>query len=857
MAGNDSTTAGEGLPDRLLSDAEFKRVVERLLAGSSAAGSAVRVVVTSVDSEAVVASYASASIPTTEPAHAKTFFDDHQLAVTCRCDVWRTGSGTPRADPDQLMQAIADLVRRHWGERDPATMLPYLKNPGIPARFTAAARAAAAAGGPVGVLHTDLDHFKKVNDAAGETGGNAVLRQFADRLREDFGELGIVVRTGGAEFSALLDQAGLDRYLLAASAFRRRMATQPLAVIDRPNPCSIGLALLPDPEPLAGARDPDGVLSDAREAERRAKSDGRNRIALSGALPLRAAAQGVEHADLRFAALSARGRIPEDEGQKFAVGIAIREALQAAFAHGMDANTAVQEVRKELSLELGELSGPTTRPPQLLGLLTGLEWATEVARALLGSAGSGTPAVSASDSLELVVDQAGALSIAAGPDTIDLGCAVAAPGAMRASAGRPVYKAGSAPQGAIGRSYAAKAETNCDPLSPVLLLPIGDTAKNLADRLRPLAAAVVDVDDRPARGGGLPDFWQSNISRVAKACLGNPNIGTIIAIGDTTYAQLTLTRLHQLAQGETGDLRRSLPVTSEDLNELVARGLAVREVPAEDDAALATIEQAVVGLTPLDFERRPIVDLVRRSQRRLPIGKPNDAHRLSTIDGLRTRTFAEVYPEALQLIRGAELALDHVEPQRGTFREITGFKVVLTDPLKEKVADYWKDDEPQLKDYYERSFEDADGLFGKPLKSRAFGSALPIEDFAVQAVAEATARKVPTRRINLPVMPDALDQPLGLNCIQLMPRERDGAPALDAIFVWRTVDALVGFPFSAYGSIKWTDDFLAKVNAEIGKYEGAQRVRAGTLTYIALSFHMYLHDGDIEIARTIVLDASV
>lgn len=857
MAEDGSIATGEGLPDRLLSDAEFRRVVERLLAGPSAAGSAVRVVVTSVERQAVVASYTSASLPTTEPAHAKTYFDDGQLAVTCRCDVWRTGSGTPRADADQLMQSVADLVRRHWGERDPATMLPYLKSPGIPARFTAAARAAAVTGGPVGVLHTDLDHFKKVNDSVGEPGGNAVLRQFADRLREDFGQLGVVIRTGGEEFSALLDQAGLDRYLLTASAFRRRMATEPLALIDKPNPCSIGLALLPDPEPLAGARDPDDVLSDAREAERRAKSDGRNRIALSGELPLRPAAQRVEQADLRFAALSARRLDPDDGDPKSVVSIAIREALQAAFAKGMDATAAAQEVRRELSLELGQLSSPTSRPPQLLGLLAGLEWATEVARALLGSAGSGTPAIGASDSLELVVDEAGALSIIAGTKTIDLDCAVAAPGAMRASAGRPVYEAGSAPQGAIGRSHFAKAETGCDSISPVLLLPIGDAAKNLADRLRPLAAAVVDVDDRPARGGGLPDFWQSNISRVAQACLANPNVETIIAIGDTTYAQLTLTRLHQLAQGETADLQRSLPVTSEDLNELVSRGLTIREVPANDDAALAAMEQAVVGMTPLDFERRPVIDLVRRSQRRLPMGKPNDAYRLDTIDGLRTRTFADVYPEALQLIRGADPALDHEEPRRGTFREITGFKVVLTEPLKEKVADYWKPDESSLKEYYERSFEDADGLFGKPLQSAAFGSTLAMEDFAVQAVAEATASKIPTRRINLPVTPDALDQPLGLNCIQLMPRERNGAPVLDAIFVWRTVDALVGFPFSAYGSIRWTEDFLAKVNKRIGIEDGVPPVRAGTLTYIALSFHMYLHDGDVEIARTIVLDASV
>lgn len=859
MAGNGAATAGDVLPDRLLSDGEFREVVNRLLARSLAGGRPMRVLVTSVEDRAIVAEYASETIPANDPSHTRTFFEDEQQAVTCRCDMWRTGATVLRSDADELMTAAAELVARHWGERDPATLLPYLKNAGVPTRFAAATRAAAATGCSVAVLHTDLDHFKKVNDSVGEPGGNAVLRQFAGRLREDFGEFGIVVRTGGEEFSALLYQKDLHEIVVATSLFRRRMADEPLLVIDRPNTCSIGLALFSDPDRLADVRHPDDVLSEARDAEKRAKSGGRNRIALSGALPNVPAPDRVGLRELRLAALLARRREPESGNTGGPILAAIREALFAAFDQGFDANAAVRSVRDELSLQIGVFGGlPLGRPRELLGVLDGLQWATAVAGALLSSTRTTTPMMQPHEELEIVVGAGGKLTIAAGERTVDLECCVAASDAMRASSGRPFYEAGHEPASGVGRSFRPDADIGLDPQSPVLLLPIGDAAKVIAAGLRSAAASIVDVDDRPTIGGGLPDFWQSNVSRVARACLANPNIGVIIAIGDTNNAHHTLIRLHHLAREEATDMQPSLPMGSEHLEKLAARGLQVITVDADADAVLGAIEESVSHLLPQDFTQRPIVDLVRKSRRRLPIGTPNREYRLGTTDGLRTRTFADVYPEALQLIRGADAGLDQLEPQRGKFREITGFKVVLTAPFQDKIADYWRPNEDLLTEYYERTFEDAEGIFGSRLKSPAFGSAVPMEEFAVEAVANALANKTPTRRINLPITPDGLDQPLGLSCIQLMPRARDDeTPALDAIFVWRTVDALVGFPFSAYGSIKWMQDFLDRVNAKLGSYEGEQKARPGTLTYIALSFHMYLHEGDLEIARTIVQDASL
>ncbi|MGA2311620.1 MAG: hypothetical protein ABSF87_04520 [Xanthobacteraceae bacterium] len=116
----------------------------------------------------------------------------------------------------------------------------------------------------------------------------------------------------------------------------------------------------------------------------------------------------------------------------------------------------------------------------------------------------------------------------------------------------------------------------------------------------------------------------------------------------------------------------------------------------------------------------------------------------------------------------------------------------------------------------------------------------------------------PTRRVLLPIIPplDRFEQPLGLCAIQIMPRLRQDRWHLDFQWIWRTVEALVGFPFSAYGSIRWSEEFFDAVRSELGQLSVNVPVELGELTYVALSFHMFLDIGDEEIARAIVLDAS-
>jgi diguanylate cyclase (GGDEF)-like protein/PAS domain S-box-containing protein len=63
---------------------------------------------------------------------------------------------------------------------------------------------AAAHGRAVGVVFVDLENFRVVNDAYGHAIGDAVLCQFAERLRDAAGSAALVARHGGDEFMVLL-----------------------------------------------------------------------------------------------------------------------------------------------------------------------------------------------------------------------------------------------------------------------------------------------------------------------------------------------------------------------------------------------------------------------------------------------------------------------------------------------------------------------------------------------------------------------------------------------------------------------------------------------------------------------------
>jgi diguanylate cyclase (GGDEF)-like protein len=145
-------------------------------------------------------------------------------------------------------------------------------------------------GRPFGLMHLDLDHFKRVNDHLGHAAGDHVLTQVAQVLRREVRSDDMVARIGGDEF-ILIFEGVTDPDVLG------RIADRVIARLMRPIPwgerfcrvsASIGIAVSDD----AAAADVAALLERADGALYLSKRAGRARHELApppgapGDLPL-------------------------------------------------------------------------------------------------------------------------------------------------------------------------------------------------------------------------------------------------------------------------------------------------------------------------------------------------------------------------------------------------------------------------------------------------------------------------------------------------------------------------------------------------------------------------------------------
>lgn len=74
---------------------------------------------------------------------------------------------------------------------------------------------------PVGLILADIDHFKNVNDSLGHSGGDAVLKEVAGRLKSDLRVYDGAGRYGGEEFLLILPGCDLATTVRRAEEIRR------------------------------------------------------------------------------------------------------------------------------------------------------------------------------------------------------------------------------------------------------------------------------------------------------------------------------------------------------------------------------------------------------------------------------------------------------------------------------------------------------------------------------------------------------------------------------------------------------------------------------------------------------------
>ena len=124
----------------------------------------------------------------------------------------------------------------------------------------------------------DIHHFKTVNDRYGHAAGDAVLQQFAERLRRVFRTSDHIVRWGGEEFLVIARETDRRRAAEVAERARAEIADEPFrtAHTSPSITASIGFAPMPWDPAQPSAIDWEGTAALADRALRAVKNGGRN-----------------------------------------------------------------------------------------------------------------------------------------------------------------------------------------------------------------------------------------------------------------------------------------------------------------------------------------------------------------------------------------------------------------------------------------------------------------------------------------------------------------------------------------------------------------------------------------------------
>ena len=128
----------------------------------------------------------------------------------------------------------------------------------------------------VSVLVVDVDHFKSVNDTYGHDAGDAVLREFAQRVKQAVRGVDLVARYGGEEFVIAMPDTDAGLAYFVGERVRDRIASEAFVVGDGVSvdvTISVGIATVKSSNdtPASLLRRADGALYGA-------KRGGRNRV---------------------------------------------------------------------------------------------------------------------------------------------------------------------------------------------------------------------------------------------------------------------------------------------------------------------------------------------------------------------------------------------------------------------------------------------------------------------------------------------------------------------------------------------------------------------------------------------------
>jgi len=197
---------------------------------------------------------------------------------------WVSGHGKAvQRGPNRKAQRIVGITRDITQQKQAEDMVWKLAHTdsltGLPNRalfydrFSQSIAQAKRQNKKIALLFLDLDDFKLINDNHGHDSGDMLLKQAADRLRQNIRDENTIARTGGDEFIIILNDISNTENATTVAKKIIQSLSVPFEIHGHHSliGCSIGIAIYPD-----DSNEMDTLVTLADSAMYRAKAKGKN-----------------------------------------------------------------------------------------------------------------------------------------------------------------------------------------------------------------------------------------------------------------------------------------------------------------------------------------------------------------------------------------------------------------------------------------------------------------------------------------------------------------------------------------------------------------------------------------------------
>lgn len=764
--------------------------------------------------------------------------DELQGDVCVEIFLWKTGSKITLDFLKELFKVFwnAPYCDRHSG-------LPTRTRSEIEEKCNITVDKLLSVGRKVAVIMMDLDHFKSVNDKYDHDAGSAVISEFANILIKNNEKKGIVLHQSGDEFDIILKYENPEEVLEYTNKLRMKMIEHKFQIPDVNLTMAIGVYML---------RESECTFEEAvKRAEKAYFPNGKNEQKQRDSIR-------IDSGDNAF------------RNSKNSLKLALCRILATLDSKRPFSNVYLDYL--SFWSETAKVDADFQK-----GVDSFLEWVnpewTGLIRCDADDGGYDTKA-------EMSVEEVG-LSLMYGllrnrnlsGEKIVFDFGDNDEDMMRILLnGEVIFKRGKIQkEGLIYEldSFPDKS-TDLASMKNIVLVKAGSEAVDIP---LDIFYNIIQVDDRPFTGGGLPDLWTAALGELIADMKQYPYLSHIVVCGNVDKTKKIVDYLKSIDKwADTDEGKYSYEYIHRKIFKPV-RDIKKFQEKFTNNIFINSNEQKIIdhiydlyASHKISWGNRKKVE-PRSELRILDRQLSYEKIKLDMYDGCRVKSIADAYPTILEILRNSQKNCDNkpiVDQAGRRLLELTNFKIVLEKPNSKELPDYYCSDEEELKQYYDNILG-KDGKLFRPMIEKENQLTQMIEQivFAIKSKEKAYATRRALLTIPTIIQFEGSDQkkydPLGLVSIWAAPRfidENADRVIINFSYTWRTVEALVGLPSSLYASVRFSEELMEMIQNKQDKRSNIS-VQMGNISYIAYSLHVFLDSENINIVRGIINEASI